>query len=109
MISKHVKALTLILPLPGAPIQKVSPHEDEALFKASLCGLGATGLILDIEMEVEDAFRLRETKESFPVDTVLRDLDQIRRSAEHVRVWWYADGQGMVVGKANRVYEVSYS
>jgi L-gulonolactone oxidase len=106
VISKHVRALTLILPLPGAPIVKVSPHEDEALFKASLCGLGATGLILDIEMEVEDAFRLRETKESFPVDTVLRDLDQIRRSAEHVRVWWYADGQGMVVGKANRVYEV---
>lgn len=61
---------------------------------------------MEIEIEVEDAFRLRETKSSQSVELVLENLDEIRRSAEHVRVWWYPDGAGMVVGRANRVYEV---
>ena len=109
VLSQHVRSLTLILPLPGAPIIRVSPTEDGELFKATLCGLGATGLIIEIQYEVEDAFRLRETKSSQSVDSVLDSLDKIKASAEHVRVWWYPDGNGMVVGRANRTYEVSAS
>lgn len=101
-----MKSLKLALPLPGTPIVRVSPEEDADLFKATLCGLGATGLILEVEIEVEDAFRLRETKTPYTVDAVLDNLDTIKGSAEHVRVWWYPDGQGMIVGRANRVYEV---
>lgn len=89
------------------PIVRVSPTEDPDLFQASLCGLGATGLLLEIEVEVEPAFRLRETKQAKRVDYVFNNLDQIRRSAEHVRLWWYADADGIVVGKANRTYQVS--
>jgi L-gulonolactone oxidase len=63
-------------------------------------------LILEVEIEVEDAFRLRETKTPCTVDQALNSLDEIKGSAEHVRLWWYPDGQGMVVGRANRVYEV---
>jgi hypothetical protein len=105
-LSNHVKSLKLALPLPGSPIVRVSPTEDKELFKATLCGLGATGLILEVEIEVEDAFRLRETKTPCTVDQALDNLDEIKGSAEHVRLWWYPDGQGMVVGRANRVYEV---
>lgn len=106
VLSKHVKSLRLALPLPGSPIVHVSATEDNELFKATLCGLGATGLILEVEIEVEDAFRLRETKTPCTVDEALDSLDEIKHSAEHVRLWWYPDGQGMVVGRANRVYEV---
>ena len=109
VLSKHVRSLTLVLPLPGAPIVRVSPAEDVDLFQATLCGLGATGLIIEIQYEVEHAFRLRETKSSQSVDEVLENLDEIKASAEHVRVWWYPDGKGMVVGRANRTYEVSGS
>lgn len=104
VLSQHVQSLTLILPLPGAPIVRASATEDVELFKASLCGLGATGFMVDVEIEVEDAFRLRETKEGKSVDEVLDSLDEIKKSAEHVRVWWYPDGKGMVVGRANRTY-----
>jgi L-gulonolactone oxidase len=106
VLSQHVRSLTLALPLPGAPIVQCSENNDPELFKASLCGLGATGLMLEVEVEVEDAFRLRETKEPWRVDDVLENLDQIKTSAEHVRVWWYPDGQGMIVGRANRTYGV---
>jgi hypothetical protein len=63
-------------------------------------------LILEVEIEVEEAFRLRETKTPCTVDEALNNLDEIKGSAEHVRLWWYPDGQGMVVGRANRVYGV---
>lgn len=108
VLSQHVRSLVLALPLPGCPIVRVSPSEDVELYKATLCGLGATGLILEVEMEVEEAFRLRETKTPYGVDQALDSLDEIKSSAEHVRVWWYPDGKGMIVGRANRVYEVSH-
>lgn len=107
MISQHVKSLVLALPTPGAPVVRVSADEDPDLFKASLCGLGATGLLLEVEIEVEAAFRLRETKEAKTLDYVSEHLDKIKASAEHVRLWWYPDGKGIVVGRANRTYEVS--
>ncbi|OCF57031.1 D-arabinono-1,4-lactone oxidase [Kwoniella mangroviensis CBS 10435] len=105
VLSQHVRSLVLVLPLPGAPVVKVSPNDDPDLFKASLCGLGATGLMLEVEIEVEEAFRLKETKEPKSVDEVLDNLDEIKKSAEHVRVWWYPDGKGMIVGRANRTYQ----
>jgi hypothetical protein len=108
VLSQHVKSLKLALPLPGAPIVTTSASEDVELFKATLCGLGATGLILEVEIEIEDAFRLRETKTPCSVDEALDNLDKIKGSSEHTRLWWYPDGQGMVVGRANRVYEVCF-
>lgn len=106
VLSAHVRSLVLALPQPGAPVVRVSRNEDPELFNASLCGLGATGLILEVEMEVEPAFRLRETKSPLPVDQVLGHLDDIKGSAEHVRLWWYPAGKGIVVARANRTYEV---
>lgn len=107
VLSQHVKSLVMALPHAGAPVVRVSRTEDPELFTASLCGLGATGLILEVEIEVEPAYRLREIKTPLPVDQVLGHLDEIKGSAEHVRVWWYPDGKGMVVARANRTYEVS--
>jgi FAD/FMN-containing dehydrogenase len=107
VLSNHVRSLTIALPIPGTPVVHCSATEDPDLFKASLCGLGITGILLEVEIEVEDAFRLRETKESKSPDYVFDNLDIIKNSAEHVRLWWYPDGQGIVVGRANRTYEVS--
>lgn len=106
VLSQHVRSLVMALPTYGAPVVHVSSTQDLELFKASLCGLGATGLILEVEIEIEEAFRLRETKTPYSLDAALDQLDEIKSSAEHVRVWWYPDGKGMIVGRANRVYEV---
>ncbi|OCF44373.1 D-arabinono-1,4-lactone oxidase [Kwoniella heveanensis CBS 569] len=105
VLSQHVRSLSLVLPLPGAPVVRASPNDDVELFKASLCGLGATGLMLEVEIEVEEAFRLRETKEPRSLEYMLENLDEIKGSAEHVRVWWYPDGKGTIIGRANRTYE----
>ena len=107
VLSAHVKSLLIALPQPGAPVVRVSRDQDPDLFIASLCGLGATGFLLEVEMDIEPAFRLRETKEAVDVDEVIDNLDIIKRSAQHVRVWWYYNGKGMIVGRANRTYQVS--
>ncbi|GLB44623.1 putative D-arabinono-1,4-lactone oxidase [Lyophyllum shimeji] len=66
-----------------------SRNERSDLFIATLCGLGATGLILDIQLQVEPAFRLREVQESIPFDEFMQRYDELVFSAQHVRFWWY--------------------
>lgn len=87
VISTHVMALNLLL-ADGRRVS-CSRNEQPDLFSASLCGLGATGLILSIQLEIEPAFRLEELQESLPFEEVMQNLDSLVHSAQHVRFWWY--------------------
>ncbi len=98
------------------------------------CSLGMTGLIVSVKLRVEPAFRLRELKEPMSFDELVADapaykddpaaadagdkkedddeytggrVDEIARSAEHVRMWWYPQTRGVVVARANRTQDVS--
>lgn len=104
VISTHVLALTLLLA--DGSIVRCSRAERPELFTASLCGLGATGLMLDITLEVGPAFRLKEKQESVPFGDVIRDVDAIANSAEHVRLWWFPQADVVRVSTANRTDEV---
>ena len=53
------------------------------------CGLGATGIILTITLELEPAFNLRDAHSVLPFDQVVRDLDALKSAGEHVRLWWF--------------------
>lgn len=104
VLSTHVRALTLLL-ADGARV-RCSRAERPDLFLASLCGLGATGLILDVTLDVEPAFRLKDVQHSVPFDAAVRDLDALARSAEHVRLWWFPQAGTVRVSAASRTYEV---
>lgn len=90
------------------------------------CGLGMTGLIVSIKLQVEPAFRLHETKVPISFDELIAApaytdepsttddeemtgglIDDIARSAEHVRLWWYPQTRGVVVSRMNRTQDVS--
>ncbi|KAF9815681.1 hypothetical protein IEO21_04398 [Rhodonia placenta] len=103
VLSTHVRALTLLL-ADGARV-RCSRAERPDLFLASLCGLGATGLILDVTLDVEPAFRLKDVQHSVPFDAAVRDLDALARSAEHVRLWWFPQAGTVRVSAASRTYE----
>lgn len=114
-----------------------------------------TGLIVKVKLEVEPAFRLRESKVPVHIDYLLgtslaeerlvqrssrfgasdektplvsagddapaqdahfveqrnqqsmQKIEDIAKSAEHVRMWWYPQTGGVIVARANRTYEVS--
>ena len=74
---------------------------------ASLCGLGSTGLILQIQLEVGPTFRLKETQESLPFDHVVERLDSYANASEHVRMWWFPQADVVRVSSADRTTEVS--
>ncbi|KAJ7058146.1 D-arabinono-1,4-lactone oxidase-domain-containing protein [Mycena amicta] len=87
VMPSHVLALTILLP--SNEIVSCSPTENQQLFSASLCGLGATGILLDITLELEPAFNLRDVHTVRTFDQVLCNLDSIKDSGEHVRLWWF--------------------
>ena len=50
--------------------------------------LGALGVLTEVTLQVEPAFRLAQTIEQVPVRDVGSQLEQLSRSAEYVKVWW---------------------
>ena len=84
-----------------------SRQERADLFTASLCGLGSTGLILQIKLEVGPAFRLKEVQQSVPFTEVVDKLDTIANASEHVRMWWFPQSGLVRTSVANRTSEVS--
>lgn len=105
VISTHVLALTLLL-ADGSHVM-CSRHQNANLFTATLCGLGSTGLILTITLEVEAAFRLKEVQQSLPFDHVISRLDQVASSAEHVKLWWFPAADTVRLSLSDRTQQVS--
>ncbi|KAH8823836.1 L-gulonolactone D-arabinono-1,4-lactone oxidase [Flagelloscypha sp. PMI_526] len=103
VISTNVLALTLLL-ADGSRVS-CSRTERPDLFTASICGLGSTGIIMEITLEVEKAFRLREVQESLPWSEVVDNLDALARSEEHVRLWWYPAADVLRVSQSSRTAE----
>ncbi|KAF9548154.1 hypothetical protein EC957_007182 [Mortierella hygrophila] len=79
-----------------------SKTEKADIFNAAVCSLGALGIITQMTLQCERAFRLENKQEPAKLDDVLNNLDSIIHSAEHVRLWWYPHTDNVVVWRANR-------
>ena len=74
VLSAHVVALDVVCPLSsGTEVLRCSRTERPDLFNASLCGLGATGVIVSVTMNVVPAFRLLQVTEEVPTEALLGD------------------------------------
>lgn len=104
VISTSVMALSLLL-ADGSRVA-CSRNENVDLFLASICGLGITGIILSVQLEVEPAFRLKETQTSLPFDDVVQNLDEYAHSAEYVRFWWFPTRDIVRYSSSNHTSEV---
>ncbi|KAJ3937682.1 MAG: gulonolactone oxidase Lgo1 [Lentinula lateritia] len=82
-----------------------SRNEQPDLFLATVCGLGSTGLILNIELEVESSFHLEEVLESRSFEDTLSNLKQLVHSSEHTRFFWFPATDMMRVSMSNRTHE----
>ncbi|EJD42228.1 L-gulonolactone/D-arabinono-1,4-lactone oxidase [Auricularia subglabra TFB-10046 SS5] len=102
VISQFVLGLTLLLA--DGSIVKCSRTVEHDLFLATLCGFGSTGLVVDVSLQVEDAFCLRDDCETLNFDSGVRCLDTIVHSAEHVKFWWFPHSDAMRVHRSNRTY-----
>ena len=97
----------LVLVLADGSVVACSRDRDPDLFAASLCGLGATGIIVRASVQCEPAFRLREHKFSMPARRLADAIDEgLLTSAEHVRVWYVAHIGMCTVSRLTRTTEV---
>ena len=106
ILSTQVRALSLLL-ADGSRVC-CSRTECPDLFLASICGLGATGIILSIQLDVEPIFNLREMQQSLSFDEVVQNLDHHVHSAEHVRFWWFPTADVVRCSYSNRTNEVKH-
>jgi hypothetical protein len=104
VISTNVRALKILL-ADGRTVT-CSRTEESELFTATLCGLGATGLVLEVLLDVEPAFRLREVQEPMMFDDVVKHLDDLAKESQHTRLWWYPVVDKLICSTADRTYEV---
>lgn len=104
VLSSHVQAVRL-LKADGTKVTCSRDHLPD-LFYATLCGLGSTGIILEIRMEVRPAFRLREVQETYKFNDVIDKLDDVAASAEFVRLWWWPQADDVCVSSMDETYEV---
>jgi len=105
VMSTDVQALKLLLA--DGRVARCSRTEEPDLFNATLCGLGATGILLEVLLEVEPAFRLKEAQEPLPFEDMIRDMGQLVGSAQHVRFWWFPAVDQVICSSADRTYDVS--
>lgn len=105
VISTHVMALSLLL-ADGTHVS-CSRQERPDLFMASICGLGSTGLILSVTLQVEPAFRLRETQQTLAFRDCIRNVNTLVMASQHVRMWWYPAADTVRLYSADRTTEVS--
>lgn len=98
--------LSLYLLLADGSLVFCSRSENHDLFLATLCGLGSTGLVISVQLQVEPAFRLRERQETKDFEDVIENLDEIVNSSQHVRLWWYPQNSTVRVSSADRTFEV---
>ena len=106
VISTHVLALRLLLA--DGSVVRCSRTEETDLFKASLCGLGCTGLLISVALQVEPAFYLKEVSETIELDEAISKLDELANSGQHVRMWWFPQTDKVRVDTLNRTTEVSW-
>lgn len=93
-LSALVTALTLVDA--SGRVHQLSAADGD-LFEAARVGLGALGVIVDVTMRVQPAFRLREVARAITFDEAVDSMDALAASARHVKLWWLPHTERVVV------------
>ncbi|CAI5476928.1 unnamed protein product [Closterium sp. Yama58-4] len=100
-VDEQVVAIKLVTP--GSSTLHLTPEADPDLFYLARCGLGALGVVGEVELQAIPAHRLRE-------ETFVTDKEEIKRhhrrwlkDYQHVRYMWIPHTQAVVVVRSNPV------
>lgn len=80
-----------------------SPDENEEVFRAALCSLGALGVVTEITFQAVPAFTLQWSQTVYPDTHMLNNWNKgLWTQAEFVRVWWFPYTRRSTVWKASK-------
>ena len=86
-LSTRVAGLTMVAA--DGSVVRCSPDERPALWRAARLGLGAFGVVVEIELAVVPAFRLAEAAFASTYDELRSDIDRLVHEHRHAEFFWY--------------------
>jgi FAD/FMN-containing dehydrogenase len=85
-LSAAVTGIRLVVA--SGEIVECSAEKEAELFRAARLNLGAFGLVTQLELELTDAYRLKEHGWTEPFDAVMDRLDALIAKARHFEFFW---------------------
>lgn len=86
-LAAQITAATLVTG--RGDILEVSETENADLLPAVRLGLGALGILAEVELQLVDSFLLRATERPAPLDEVLESWEETCRAADHFEFYWW--------------------
>ncbi|ROS78793.1 D-arabinono-1,4-lactone oxidase [Cellulomonas sp. PhB143] len=91
---------------PDGTVSAASATQDADLFEASRLGLGQTGVLSTVTLEVVPAFLLRAHEAPLPLEEVLTDLDgpgDLVAGNDHFELYWFPGTTTALTKRNNRL------
>lgn len=98
VISDYVTEIDMLL----ASGEVKSYNRQSEIFPALLCSLGCLGIILNVTIQCEPAFRLEQIEYGAKLEDILSSLDQNINSSDHFRAFWYPHTDNAICYHASR-------
>ena len=100
-IASAVIGITLVL-ADGSTVSVDDSHESE-LFQAARVGLGAFGVITEVELQCVPAFRLRALETPGRLDEIIDGYEQLIDEFDHVDFHWFPHTDRVLLKRNSRV------
>lgn len=82
------QAIEIRLVTADGEIRTLTPEDGET-FRAAQVSLGALGVISEVTLQLQRAYRLRERTWTVPLDEVLENLAELRDTHRHFEFFWF--------------------
>jgi FAD-linked oxidoreductase len=100
-IASAVVGLTLVLA--DGSVVEVDDSHDVELFHAARVGLGAMGVVTEVELQCVPAFRLRAHESPGRLDEVVDGYEHLVREFDHVDFHWFPHTDRVLLKRNSRV------
>ena len=103
MLTNHRKLFNVSCDL--FQIITTSAEQNPELFKAAQVSIGMLGIITEVTFQCVEKFNVEETRMPYPLDYCLENMDEIAKSADHVKLWVDIHFRRCAVIQVNRTQE----
>ncbi|MCE1180348.1 MAG: FAD-binding protein [Micrococcales bacterium] len=100
-IAAAVTGLTIVTPARGSV--RCSATQEPDLFQAARVGLGALGIVTEVELQCVPAYRLHAVERPERIDAVLERIDTEVEANRHVDLYWFPHTDRAMVKRNNLV------
>ena len=94
----------LLILLVDGSVVTCTPDREPDLFEAARLSLGAVGVVLEVTLQVREAYRLEEHRWLEPFESVMERIDELVTATRHFEYFWYP-GQDRAICKSIDITE----